>query len=348
MILSRLSQGGCIISNAAGSQAAIANNAASTDASNAASSYGAASGDIGTYLSNVNSQLSAGNPFESKSYLTQQNLSTSGAMNSANTAEKAALGQTAARTGTNTAALANTEASSARQGQRDLTQYNAGAQQQNENTWLNQQDKLLGDEATGSSQEAGLYGTSLSGQDSTLGTAQQGADAEEAGINGMIDSGLAAGGAVGAAFCPAKGSLYLLPDGSEVPVETLRVGELISGIDDEPQTIEEIQVGVTPILRVETEDGFVARNSRTHAYALPVGGFVVAIHALGKTILTANGRSKVVSVTPDGEDLAYNVITDGSHTYRADGIWSLGVGEAERMVDMETWNRVGDHLAAVK
>lgn len=182
------------MSNAAGSQAAVANNAATTDASNAASSYGAASGDIGTYLSNVNSQLAAGNPFESKSYLTQQNLSTSGAMNSANTAEKAALGNTAARTGTNTAALANTVASSARQGQRDLTQYNAGAQQQNENTWLNQQDKLLGDEATGSSEEAGLYGTSLSGEDSALGTAQQGADEQESQNNGLISSGIKAGG----------------------------------------------------------------------------------------------------------------------------------------------------------
>jgi hypothetical protein len=339
---------GCVISNAAGNQAAIANNAASTDASNAASSFGSASGDIGTYLSNVNSTLAEGNPFESKSYLTNQNLETSGAMNSENDAEKSALENTVAKTGTNSAALANTVASSARQGQRDLTQYNAGRDTANENTWLGQQDKLLGDEATGASEEAGLYGSSVGAQDSALGTAQQGADAEEAANDQILDSGLSAGGAVGAAFCPAKGSLYLLPGGREVPVETLKVGDLIVGIDDDPQTIEEIQVGVTPILRIETEDGFVARNSRTHAYALPVGGFVVAIHALGKTILTAKGRSKVVSVTPDGEELAYNVITDGSHTYRADGIWALGVGEAERMVDMNTWNRVGDHLAAVK
>lgn len=336
------------MSNAAGNQAAVANTAATTDATNAASSFGAASGDIGTYLSNVNSQFSAGNPFESKDYLSKQNLETSGAMNSANDAEKAALGQTVARTGTNSAALANTVASSAREGQRDLTQYNAGRDTSNENTWLNQQDKLLGDEATGASEESGIYSTSLGGQNSTLGTAQQGEDAQTQANDGMIDAGIAAAGSVGGAFCPAKGSLYLLPDGSEVPVETLQVGELIAGIDDEPQIIEEIQVGVTPILRIETEDGFVARNSRTHAYALPVGGFVVAIHALGKTILTAKGRSKVIRVTPDGEAIAYNVITDGSHTYRADGIWSLGVGEAERAVDMETWNRVGDRLAAGK
>ena len=188
------------MSNAAGSQAAIANNSASVDAGNASSSFGAASGDIGTYLSNVNSTLAAGNPFESKSYLTNQNLETSGAMNSANDSEKAALGQTVAKTGTNSAALANTVASSARQGQRDLTQYNAGRDTANENTWLNQQDKLLGDEATGSAQEAGLYGTSVSGQDSTLGTAQQGADVEEEQNDQMIDAGIKAGGTAASAF----------------------------------------------------------------------------------------------------------------------------------------------------
>jgi hypothetical protein len=287
------------MSNAAGAQSQVANAAAATDASNASSAFGAASGDIGTYLSNVNSTLAAGNPFESKTYLTNQNLETSGAMNAENTAEKAALGQTVARTGTNSAALANTVASSARQGQRDLTGYNAGRDTANENTWLNQQDKLLGDEATGSAQEAGLYGTSVSGEDSTLGTAQTGADEEEQANDQIIDSSLTGAASVGAAFCPASGSLYLLPGGNQVPVETLEAGQTISGIDGEPQIIEEIQSAMTPILRVETEDGFVARNSRTHAYALPVGGFVVAIHALGKTILTANGRSKVVSVTPD-------------------------------------------------
>lgn len=269
-------------------------------------------------------------------------------MNAQNDAEKQALGQTAARTGTNTAALANTVASSARQGQRDLTQYNAGRDTANENTWLQQQDKLLGDEATGSSQEAGLYGTSIGAQDSTLNTAQTGEDTQSEENDKMIDSAISSAGGVAGAFCPAKGSLYLLPDGSEVPVETLKAGDLIAGIDGEPQTVEEIQVGLTPILRVETENGFVAHNSRTHAYALPVGGFVVAIHALGRTILTAKGRGKVISVAPDGDRFAYNVITDGSHTYRADGIWSLGVGEAERVVDMETWNRVGDRLAAAE
>lgn len=188
------------MSNAAGDQAATANQAATTDAGNAASSYGAASGDIGTYLSNVNSALSAGNPFESKDYLTQQNLDTSGAMNSANTAAQQQEQGTVARTGTNSAALASDVAENARAGQRDLTQYNAGRNTSNENTWLNQQDKLLGDQAQGASEEAGLYGTSVGAQDSTLNTAQQGEDAQTQANDGMIQAGIKAGGQVAGAF----------------------------------------------------------------------------------------------------------------------------------------------------
>jgi hypothetical protein len=135
---------------------------------------------------------------------------------------------------------------------------------------------------------------------------------------------------LGASMCPAEGSEYLMSDDTEQAVETLRVGDQVMGIDGEPETIEEIQSALSPITRVETEDGFVSRSSDVHAFALPHGGFVVAIHALGKNIRTKTGTSKVIKVTRDGVARVFNVITDGSHTYRADGIWALGVGEAER------------------
>lgn len=161
---------------------------------------------------------------------------------------------------------------------------------------------------------------------------------------GLITGGGQAGSAAITAFCPAEGSLYYMADGTEKPVESLKVGELLGGIDGEPELIEEIQTARSPILRVETDDGFVSRSSRVHAFAQPIGGFVVAMHSMGKTILTAKGRGKVVSVTWDGEATVYNLITDGSHTYRADGIWALGVGEAERHVSMDDWNEIGDKI----
>ena len=188
------------MSSAAGDQAGIANSAATTDAGNASTAFGSAQGDIGNYMSNVNSALAAGNPFESKDYLTQQNLDTSGAMNSANTAAQQQEQGTVARAGTNSAALASDVAENARAGQRDLTQYNAGQNTANENTWLNQQDRLLGDQAQGASEEAGLYGTSVGAQDSTLNTAQEGEDYQEGQNNQMINAGIQAGGVAAGAF----------------------------------------------------------------------------------------------------------------------------------------------------
>lgn len=164
----------------------------------------------------------------------------------------------------------------------------------------------------------------------------------------LYRQGIETGGQVGSslinAFCPAKGSMYLMNNGTSCPVEQLQVGDQLMGIDCSPQTIEEIQSAITPVLHVETEDGLVARVSRVHAFALPAGGFVVAMYALGKTIRTVAGTSKITTVRWDGEDEVYNVITDGSHTYRADGIWALGVGEAERQVSMAKWNEIGDAL----
>jgi len=128
-------------------------------------------------------------------------------------------------------------------------------------------------------------------------------------------------------------------------VETLVPGDRIRGIDGEAQTIEEIQSAITEILRIETDDGFVARNSRVHAFALPFGGFTVAATCLGKRIVTAAGVGRVIRVAPDGVCTVFNVITDGSHTYRADGVWALGVGEAERQVSMTSWDRIGDRIA---
>jgi uncharacterized spore protein YtfJ len=149
--------------------------------------------------------------------------------------------------------------------------------------------------------------------------------------------------------CPAEGSLFLMDNGrSDRTVETLKVGERIRGIDGEPETITRIESVIVPILRVETGNGHVGRNSRDHAYALPFGGFTDASHSLGKIVLTVGqSSSRIVSVQPAGKARVFNVITNGSHTYCADGIWALGVGEAERHVDDTEEVEYGELLAEV-
>lgn len=143
--------------------------------------------------------------------------------------------------------------------------------------------------------------------------------------------------ALTSAYCPAEGSMYLLADSAHLPVELLTVGDKLMGIDDEAQTIEEIQSVYANVLRVATENGCILRNSYTHSYALPKGGFTAASRSWGKIISTATGPSKVISVEQAGQAWVFNVITDGSHTYCADGVWALGVGDDERHVGVNEW-----------
>lgn len=174
------------------------------------------------------------------------------------------------------------------------------------------------------------------------------ANADKTGWLQNMDQTMAATGeaATGAAnlFCPALGSLYTTAFDGQVKVENLKVGDYLIGIDNNPQEIKEIESAIAPILRIETENGLVGRNSRVHTFALPSGGFVEATEALGKIIRTVLGDSLVVSVEPAGTDLVFSVITDGSHTYLADGLWALGVGKAERVTTTDEWAKFGKNL----
>lgn len=150
-------------------QATAANTTANNDYSgwetNALNNYNS---DMGSYMSNVNSTLAAGNPYQSKSYLQNQNLETSGAMNAANNKAQQQVRDTALRTGTNTAAVAGEVAANRQQGQRDLTNYNATRDTANEDKWLTQQNALRGQQLAGANSEAGVYGASTSGRSDSL------------------------------------------------------------------------------------------------------------------------------------------------------------------------------------
>jgi hypothetical protein len=162
-------------------------------ASGALSSYNS---DIGNYNSNVNATLAAGNPYQSKQYLQNQNLQTSGAMDSANTREQQQLRDNAARTGTNTASIGDTIASSARQGQRDLTNYNATRDTMNQDKWLQEQQQLYGDQLAGANSQAGVYSTAMGGANNSLNNLTQRQDSVDnmwAGLGTSAMSGLGSG-----------------------------------------------------------------------------------------------------------------------------------------------------------
>jgi hypothetical protein len=145
-------------------------------------------------------------------------------------------------------------------------------------------------------------------------------------------------------LCPAFGTKYHLSDGTEKPVEFLKIGEELKGIDGEPQKIKIIQSAITSVLKLTFDDGHTLRCSKVHAMALPKGGFTVAAYSLGKTVLTETGESKIVNIEPDGKDIVFSVVTDGSHTYLAGGVWSLGAGDGE-VTRVDEWDKVGEELA---
>lgn len=156
--------------------------------------------DIGTFTSNVNSQIAAGNPYESQPYKTEQNITTSGAMNSANTAANAATRDAALRTGTNTAAVSAQRAENARAGQRQSDQFNAATDTSNEDKWLQQQNTLTNQQLQGAQSEAGIYGSSIGGSNAAIGnlTSLQGQD-DALWQSAIGAGGVAAGAGIGKA-----------------------------------------------------------------------------------------------------------------------------------------------------
>jgi hypothetical protein len=318
--------------------------------SNAQNSYANAQKDVGNYENQLG-KYASGNPYvEGGQFQTDENKTT------ANTADALArstgnmLQSQALRTGQNSAGgIAATEEME-RQGGRDLSAEQSQLDAQRIGNQADYQGNVLKASAVPEQMESTLADQQGRLAQGDLNTQEEAAKTPswiEDFSQGLMNAGTAFAGGAGASMCPAAGSLYLLAGGSEAPVETLKVGDLIQGIDGEPQIIEEIQFAPATILRIATESGEILRCSRVHAFALPLGGFVVAAHAMGKVVRTTEGNSRIVEISGDGVSTVFNVITDGSHTYRANGFWSLGVGEAERQVTMRQWDAIADQMAGV-
>lgn len=206
----------------------------------------------------------------------------------------------------------------------------------------------------------GLYGTNVSGQLGAMGQQAQDINAAtSANQTGWLQNTLAAANTA-ASLCPAIGSVILMADGSNKLVEEIVAGDKVMGIDGEACTVEDVPAEVALIIRVVIDHRVwykpwtwfsnisITRNSPTHAFALPKGGFTVSAKSTGKKVLTTFGVGKVVSVSKDGTDIVFNILTNGSHTYRADGVWALGVGDAERHIPMEKWAEIGEKLMNVE
>ena len=321
-----------------------------TEQANSATNETAAQQSDAATQSDISSQQSqlakfaANNPYvQGGQAQTVTNQQLSGAADATAAAAKAGNQQLAQRTGAN--ASTGVAAGEAEQ---EAAQRTLGTQEANATQSRLAAGSAYGQDVLSGQNQITAAQQNLASQESNAAQGQASTEESAAQQSSFMDElgqGLITGGAqVGAAFCPARGSLYLMADGSEQPVETLTIGSVIEGIDGEPQIVEEIQSARSLVLKTEISGGFEVRTSPVHAWALPKGGFTVALRAKDKTVLTKNGGATVVLVEPDGMDTVYNIITGGSHTYRVNGVWSLGVGEAERAVGMDQWEEIGERM----
>ena len=130
--------------------------------------------------------------------------------------------------------------------------------------------------------------------------------------------------------CVAEGVFIRMADGDEIPVEEIKVGDSLMGLDSGPCKVTSIIVFNGPLFNVKTQSGLSVRCSATHAFRL-LNGIVQVSESLGETILSDYGWTKVLSVVPVGIGRTYNVITDGSRTFFADGIVGYGASAVEEV-----------------
>jgi len=316
---------------------------------NAQSSYNAAQGDVGDYKSQL-AQYAAANPYVAGGqFQTAQNQQLADTAAAGSTAAQQAITGSMVRSGLNPTAAVAAGEQVAENNARSQMGAEAGANEARLSGLSNYGNSVLNATAKPEEMEQSLMSTQLGGANSALSDETNASKTpsfwQELGQSAAQGIG-GAGASIGSFYaCPAEGSLYLMADGTELPVETLEVGDRVRGIDFESQTIEAIERGMAKTIIVVTEGGHELRCSRVHAFALPMGGFVVGVRAMGKRLVVKEESGLVVAILDGGEAMVYNVITDGSHTYRANGIWSLGVGEAERQVNMDEWNRIAERVS---
>ncbi len=159
---------------------------------------------------------------------------------------------------------------------------------------------------------------------------------QPAGYSGnALGAGLRAGGLITAAAiaCPAAGSLILMADGAEKPVEELRRGDRLTGVDggEEILLADPESSDTQPCVELVLDNELIARSSESHTLLRKGGGYVRAGEAHGAIVKTVRGPAQVVAVRKippvhrEGSPRAVEVFRlrlDRSHTYRWDGIWS--------------------------
>jgi hypothetical protein len=167
-----------------------------------------------------------------------------------------------------------------------------------------------------------LYNSASQPRPSALGQIVGGA----LGAAGQIGAAALTGGgstaAQAAQQCPVEGSLILMFDGSEIPVEEIRSGMNLMGIDGDAVPVLQDPISAVALAVEVRSPAGSTRVSESHTFALVRGGYEYALGAEGKP-LWHRLYVATCSVEPLGEKKVYPLILGGSHSYAVDGFWSL-------------------------
>jgi len=147
----------------------------------------------------------------------------------------------------------------------------------------------------------------------------------------LLGAGMQGGATVGAAAmtCPCEGSMILMQDGTEKPIQNCKKGDLWQGIDGEPCELLALTETEAPCVLI-VAGKYRSNVSDSHTFALSRGGYVYAHAAAGTYVLTGlqtqrdmEEASTIKSVDDIGRRKVFTPELNGSHSYRCDGIWAF-------------------------
>ncbi len=284
-------------------------------------------------------KFASSNPYvQGGQYQTVQNQELADTANAGANATKQAIEGASVRTGANLGGAVAGAQEVAQQNQRTMGTQEAQANAQRIASEAGYNQTSLGGYQTEQQMQDQLAAQQAGAAQNALGTQEQAANTPS--FTDMLGQGLISAGSsfaagYGSSLCPAEGSLMLMADGTRKRIETLTVGEKILGIDMHPQTIQMIVSATVPLVAYTGTDGFKGRSSRSHALMLSTGGFTAAEEADGAEVCGFGGPILITSVKDAGIGPVFNIVTDGGHTYNADGFWALGMSLPEIMAGTE-------------
>lgn len=170
-------------------------------------------------------------------------------------------------------------------------------------------------------QAMGFGGQGVSALGSGVSAANN-ADQAQTGFFGSLIGGLAGlGGSAMTSFCVASETMIAGTDKSD-RAENLRVGDQVLGVDGSVARVVNIESSAQLCIRLLGEDGNILLCTHSHTLLRPNGGYVRAMDALGESVKSKAGSTKITSTEAAGVCRVYSIALNGTHTYLSNDFWS--------------------------